>query len=278
MATTAAPDKVHLSALPPASGRAGIVGTIRSEYTKLWSVRSTYWTLLVLVLVCIGLCWLISGEIASHFNQIGTPGHPNFDATNVSLEPLSLGMLVIAVLGTLVITTEYSTGMIRTSLTAQPRRGVVYVGKALVFGVIALVIGEVLSFIMFFLGQALLHSTGRSVTLSDSGVTTAVVGGGLFLAVCGLFAFGIGSIIRHTAGAIAATIGLLFVLPIVWNALPQSWQNDGFKFLPSQAGMSIWRTRPQVYYYGRWTEFLIFVGYTAALLIVGYILFKRRDA
>jgi ABC-2 type transport system permease protein len=278
MATTTAPDKVHLSALPPATGRAGIVGTIRSEYTKLWSVRSTYWTLLVLVLVCIGLCWLISGEIASHFNQIGTPGHPDFDATNVSLEPLSLGMLVIAVLGTLVITTEYSTGMIRTSLTAQPRRGVVYAGKALVFGVIALVIGEVLSFIMFFLGQALLNSTGRSQTLSDTGVLQAVIGGGLFLAVCGLFALGIGSILRHTAGAIAASIGLLFVLPIIWNALPQSWQNDGGKFLPSTAGMYVWRVRAQPYMYGHWTEFLIFAGYAAALLVIGYVLFKRRDA
>jgi ABC-2 type transport system permease protein len=278
MATSTVPEHVKLSDLPPASGRAGLPGALRSEYTKIWSVRSTYWTLLVLVVVCIGLCALISGEVASHWNQIGQPGHPNFDAANVALEPLSLGMLVIAVLGTLSITTEYSTGMIRTSLTAMPRRGVVFVAKALVFGVMALVIGEVLSFIMFFLGQALLHSTGRSVTLSDPGVTTAVVGGGLFLAACGLFAFGIGSIIRHTAGAIAASIGLLFVLPIVWNALPQSWQNDGFKFLPSQAGMDIWRTRPQSYYYGHWTEFLIFVGYTAALLVIGYILFKRRDA
>jgi ABC-2 type transport system permease protein len=278
MASTLTPEHIQLSDLPPTSGHAGIVGTIRSEYTKIRSVRSTYWTLFALVVVCIGLCALITAEVASHWNQIGSPGHPDFDAANVALEPLSLGMLVIAVLGTLAITTEYSTGMIRTSLTAMPRRGVVYLAKALVFGVIALVVGEVLSFIMFFLGQALLHSTGRSVTLSDSGVTTAVVGGGLFLAVCGLFAFGIGSIIRHTAGAIAASIGVLFVLPIVWNALPQSWQNDGFKFLPSQAGMSIWRTRPQVYYYGRWTEFLIFAGYTVALLIVGYVLFKRRDA
>jgi ABC-2 type transport system permease protein len=278
MATTTSPEQVHLSDLPPQAGRAGMIGTIRSEYTKLWSVRSTYWTMLALVVVCIGLCALISGEIASHFNQIGSPGHPDFDATNVSLEPFSLGMLVIAVLGSLVITTEYSTGMIRTSLTAMPRRGVVFIAKALVFGVVALVVGEVLSFIMFFLGQALLHSTGRSDTLSDHGVLTAVVGGGLFLAVCGLFAFAIGSIIRHTAGAIAATIGLLFVLPIVWNALPQSWQNDGGKFLPSTAGMYIWRVRETAYMYGHWTEFLIFVGYTAALLVIGYVLFQRRDA
>jgi ABC-2 type transport system permease protein len=278
MATSTVPEHVKLSDLPPAAGRAGLPGALRSEYTKIWSVRSTYWTLLALVVVCIGLCALITSLIASHWNQVGQPGHPNFDATNTALGPLSLGMLVITVLGTLAITTEYSTGMIRTSLTAMPRRGVVYLAKAAVFGVITLIIGEVLSFIMFFLGQALLHSTGRSVTLSDSGVITAVVGGGLFLTVCGLFAFGIGSIIRHTAGAIATSIGVLFVLPIVWNALPQSWQNDGFKFLPSSAGMSIWRTRSQIYYYGRWTEFLIFVGYAAVLLVIGYILFKRRDA
>jgi ABC-2 type transport system permease protein len=277
MATTTAPEHVRLSDLPPTSGRAGIVGTVRSEYTKLRSVRSTYWTLLALVVVCIGLSALITGEIAAHWNQIGS-SRQNFDATNNSLNSLYLGTLVIAVLGTLVISAEYSTGMIRTSLTSMPRRGTLYGAKALVFGVVALVVGEVLSFIMFFLGQALLHSTGQSVTLSGPGVTRAVVGGGLYLALCGLFAFGIGAILRHTAGAIAASIGILFVLPIIWGALPQSWQNDGNKFLPSNAGAYIWSTRDTAYMYGHWTELLIFVGYTAALLVIGFILFRKRDA
>jgi len=277
MATITPTEQVRLSDLPPAHGRAGLMGTLRSEFTKIRSVRSTYWTLLALIVVCIGLTALISGETAAHWNQVG-PERANFDATNNSLNSLYLGQLVIAVLGALVITTEYSTGMIRTSLTAMPRRGVVFAAKALAFGVIALVVGEVLSFIMFFLGQSLLHSTGHSASISDPGVLRAVVGGGLFLAACGLFSFGIGAILRHTAGAISAAIGLLFVLPIISSAFPQSWQNDLDKFLPSNAGAYIWSTRTQQYMYGHWTEFLIFAAYTVALLVVGLILFRTRDA
>lgn len=278
MATVTTKDQVRLSDLPPARGRAGLTGTLRSEFTKIRSVRSTYWTLLALVVVCIGLGALISGETAAHWNQMGGGDRGTFDATNNSLASLYLGQLVIAVLGCLVITTEYSTQMIRTSLTAMPRRGVVFAAKSLAFGVLALVVGEVLSFVMFFLGQALLHSTGHSATLSEPGVLRAVVGGGLFLAVCGLFAFAIGGILRHTAGAISATIGILFVLPIIASTLPSSWQNNLDKFLPSNAGTAIWSTRHQLYMYGPWTEFGIFAGYTAALLIIALILFRTRDA
>jgi ABC-2 type transport system permease protein len=278
MATTSAPEQIRLSDLPPATGRAGIAGTLRSELTKIRSVRSTWWTLLALVVVCIGLGALITGSIAGHWNQMNPSDRATFDAANTSLVSLDLGQLVIAVLGTLVITSEYSTGMIRTSLTAMPRRGTVFAAKAVVFGLIALVVGEVISFVMFFLGQALLHSTGASVTLSDPGVTRAVVGGGLFLAMCGLFAFGIGSIIRHSAGAIAASIGILFVLPIIANALPSSWFDDIQRWLPSAAGASIWSTRTQDHMFGHWTEFLIFGIYTAVLLIIGGLLFQTRDA
>lgn len=278
MATTAAPEQIRLSDLPPARGRAGIAGTLRSEYTKIRSVRSTFWTLLALAVVCIGLGALVSYGIGSHWNQASPSDRANFDATNTSLTSLYLGQLVIAVLGTLVITTEYSTGMMRTSLTAMPRRGTVFAAKAIVFGAIALVVGEIISFIMFFLGQSLLHSTGASVTLSDPGVTRAVVGGGLFLAVCGLFAFAIGSLIRHSAGAIAASIGILFVIPIIANALPSSWYADIQRWLPSMAGASIWSTKNQAHMFGHWTEFLIFAIYTLALLTIGLILFRTRDA
>ena len=268
----------RLSDLPPASGRAGITGALRSEYTKIRSVRSTYWTLLALVLVCIGLGALIGWGTESHFNQMDPVERANFDATQNSLTSLYLGQLVMAVLGALVITTEYSTGMIRTSLTAMPRRGTVFAAKALVFTVISLVVGEVTSFVMFFLGQALLHSTGHAATLSQPGVLRAVVGGGLFLAGCGLFAFAIGAILRHTAGAISAAVGILFVLPILANVLPHSWQEHVDKFLPSNAGAAIWSVRRAAMMYSPWTEFVIFVGYIAVLLIAGMFLFRTRDA
>ena len=137
-----------------------------------------------------------------------------------------LGQLVIVVLGAMTLTAEYSTGMIRTSLTAMPRRTVVYAAKAVVFAVVALVVTFVAAFISFFLGQSLLASTHDTATLSQPNVLRAVVGSALYVTLCGLFAFAIGAIVRHTAGTITAVIGLLFVIPILVHLLPQSWYQD----------------------------------------------------
>jgi ABC-2 type transport system permease protein len=278
MATTSAPDLVRLKDLPPASGRAGFPAAIRSEWTKLRSVRSTYWTLLALVVICVGLGSLIDWAFASHWNQENPAQRGDFNAVNHSLNMLYLGQLVVAVLGVLAITSEYSTGMIRTSLTAMPRRGTVYAAKATVFTVVALVVGEITSFVMFFLGQALLHSTGHSATISSPGALRAVVGGGLFLAGCGLFAFGIGTLIRHTAGAITIAVAVMFVVPILTGVLPQSWQNNVQKFEPITAGGEIWSTRNDPGFYGHWTEFFIFLAWIAVLLVAGAMVIRKRDA
>src|SRR5215469_491261 len=155
--TTSAPAP-GLSPLAPAKGRAGFAGAVRSEWTKLRSVRSTYWTLIALLLLSIGIGALISWAAANHLNA-----HPGdkagFDPTQTSLFLfLQLGQLVITVLGALAITSEYSTGMIRTSLTMQPRRGAVYAAKVAVFGLVTLVISFFTSFVAFFVGQALMAS------------------------------------------------------------------------------------------------------------------------
>src|SRR6202453_3610914 len=155
---------VRLSALPPAVGRAGLRGALASEFTKLRSVRSTYWTLGALFIVSVGLGIAITAGTAS--NMVNNPGNKaGFDATQASLGAFfQIGQLIIAVLGAMVITSEYSTGMIRTSLTAQPRRGVVYAAKAMVFTGVTLVISLVTSFLAFFLGQALIgHGVSASL-------------------------------------------------------------------------------------------------------------------
>jgi ABC-type transport system involved in multi-copper enzyme maturation permease subunit len=268
----------RLTALPAPSGRAGLLGTLRSEFTKIRSVRSTYWTLLVLFVVCVGIGALISAATASRWSQTSLPDRATFQAARVSLFGLYLGQLVIVVLGALIITSEYSTGMIRTSLTAMPRRGVLFLSKAVVFTAVALVTGLITSFVAFFLGQALLASTHDSATLSQPNVLRAVIGGGLFLAVCGLFAVGIGAVLRHTAAAISAAVGLLFVIPIVANFLPSSWYIDLDRWLPSNAGIAIWTTRQVPHEFSAWGEFAVFCAYTAVLLIVGLVLFRKRDA
>src|ERR1700735_3536058 len=157
---TATMSNVRLSSLPPAAGKAGLRGALASEFTKLRSVRSTYWTLGALFIVSVGLSVAILAGTAANFAN--NPGNKaGFDATQNSLGAFfELGQLIIAVLGAMVITSEYSTGMIRTSLTAQPRRGVVYAAKAIVFTSVTLVISLVSSFIAFFLGPSLLSGPG----------------------------------------------------------------------------------------------------------------------
>jgi ABC-type transport system involved in multi-copper enzyme maturation permease subunit len=191
---------------------------------------------------------------------------------------LILGQLVIAVLGALTITSEYSTGMIRTSLTVMPRRGTVYAAKAIVFTAVALVAGLVTSFGSYFIGQAIFATHHLNSHLSQPGVLRAVIGGGLFLAVCGLFSYGIGALLRSTAGAITASVALLFVLFVLSGFLPNSWAVHIDKWIPLNAGGAIWENLSGVKMFSPWVGFGVFCAYAAALVVAGGILFRTRDA
>ncbi len=276
MAATQVPARAP-SALPGAvPGRAGFAGALRSELTKIRSVRSTYWTLLALVVVTIGIGALACLGAVSRPGGVG----PGFDATQRSLAGLILGQLIISVLGALTITSEYSTGMIRTSLTVQPRRGTVAAAKGVVFGVVTLVTGLVACFVSFFLGQAILSSKHYNVTLSQPHVLRAVIGGALFLTVCGMLAFGLGLLLRHTAGAITASVGLLFVLFVLVNFLPSNWQDHVDKWIPFNAGSQAWSVvnQPGSHLFSAWTGLGVFAAYAAIAIIAGAVLFRRRDA
>lgn len=265
--------------LPAASGRAGLGGALRSEFTKLRSTRSTWWALLALVVVTIGFGALASAG-AAHDASSGGLG-PGFDSTQRSLGGLYIGQLVIAVLGALTITSEYSTGMIRTSLAVLPRRGTLFTAKALVFALVALVTGLVASFGAFFLGQAIMSGQHVNASLGQPYVLRAVIGGALFLTICGLLAFGLGMVLRHTAGAITASMGLLFVLYILVNFLPESWQVNVDKWIPVMAGSQVWGTKPvtgSVPMFSAWAGFAVLAGYAAIAVIAGLIAFRRRDA
>jgi ABC-2 type transport system permease protein len=264
--------------LPPPVGRAGLRGTVRSEITKIRSTRSTYWALLALIVATIGFGALASWGTASHAGDIG----PAFDPTKRSLGGLYISQLIIAVLGALTVTSEYSTGMIRTSLTAMPRRGTVFAAKAIVFTVVALVASLIATFSAFFLGQALMSGKHINATIGQPHVLRAVIGGALFLTACGLLAFGVGMILRHTAGAITAAIGLLFVLSILVNFLPQSWQTDVDKWIPALAGSQVWTTVAappgETPMFSAWPGFAVLAGYAVLALAAGLVVFRRRDA
>jgi len=263
--------------LTPTAGRAGFADTLRSEFTKIRSTRSTYWTLLALVVATIGIGAIATYGTASHASQVD---RASFDATQLSLGGLYVGQLVIAVLGALTITSEYSTGMIRTSLAVQPRRGTLFAAKALVFAVVSLVTGLVASFASFFIGQAFLSSHHLNVTLSQPNVLRAVIGGALFVTACGMLAYGLGAILRHTAGAITAAIGLLFVLTVLVNFLPGTWQDHVNKWMPAIAGSQVWVTKassPETLL-SAWSGLAVLAGYAAIAIVAGLVLFRTRDA
>jgi ABC-type transport system involved in multi-copper enzyme maturation permease subunit len=276
MATTTGPAAGVALDLPRTAGRVTFAGALRSEFTKIRSVRSTYWTLLAMFVVTVGF-----GALASTGAAHGPHG-PFFDPTRQSLAGLYIGQLIIGVLGVLVISSEYSTGMIRTTLTTNPHRGVMIAAKGVVFTVVALVTSLVTSFAAFFVGQALMSSDHISTTIGSPNVLRAVIGGALFLTACGVLAFGLGLLIRHTAGGIGAMTGLLFVVTILVNFLPQSWQDHVDKWVPALAGGQLWMTGPRppgaTPMFGPWTSFAILCGYAAVAVAAGVILFRKRDA
>jgi len=320
MATTTTLN-TRLSPLPPATGRAGLRGAIASEFTKIRSVRSTYWTLAALLVVSIGIGAAITAGTAANFNH-NPANKAGFDATQTSLIAFfEIGQLIIAVIAALAITSEYSTGMIRTSLTAQPRRGTVYAAKAIVLTSLTLIVSLITSFIAFFVGQALLSGTGvaaslfHSVTIpqnanvtcpqqgagggggglppgckvvfsgtdviSPTTVLLAIIGCALFVTLVAIIAFGVGAIVRHTAGTIAIVIAALFIIPVLEHALPDAWHWDIMRFLPDAAARVISVTIPgnaDPHLWSAWPQLGVTALWAAALLAAGAYLFRKRDA
>jgi ABC-type transport system involved in multi-copper enzyme maturation permease subunit len=267
---------------PPAARRAGFGYLLLREWTKIRSVRSTIWTLIVFVVVTVGFTALFTWLTVANWNG---PRAATRDATIVA-DPVNfilgagtgLGQLAIAVLGALLISTEYSTGVIRASLLAVPRRIPMLTAKAVVFAALILVVAEIVTFSSFFLGSAIVHSH-VAVSLSDPGVARAVVGTGLSLTVLGLFSLAIGALIRHTAGAIATAIGVVFVLPILSGLLPGSWGAHVNAYLPEQAGSLITQAHQQSGdLLSPWQGFGVFCLWTVVLLCAAGYLLQRRDA
>ncbi|MGD0875567.1 MAG: ABC transporter permease subunit [Acidimicrobiales bacterium] len=271
MSRTIGPTK----ALPP--GRYGISGLLASEWTKLRSLRSTMWTLGLTVVLGIGISALATAETRAHWSSMSLGSRLSFDPTSTSLIGVFFGQLTIGVLGVLVMTGEYGSGTIRATLAAAPRRALVLAAKAAVFGFVALVIAETVSFLSYFLGQALLTAPAAHTTLSSPGALRAVAGSGIYLGLIGLVALGLATIIRHTAGSISAFLGILLVLPILVHALPNSLANQIEKFMPDQIGASVVSLH-QSDAFGAWTGLLLMCGYAVVLLVAGGVLLVRRDA
>jgi len=268
------------STIPP--GKYSRAGAVRSEWTKLRSVRSTTWSLAAMIALAIGIGILATATEASRWATTSAADRLTFDPTALSLTGLLFGQLAIGVLGILVMSAEYSTGTIRATLAAIPNRPLVLATKALVFTATSVVVGLAVSFAAFFIGQAILSGSTAHATLGIPGVLRAVIGGGLYLAVLGLLALGLATIIRHTAGAISAFVGVLFILPLIAQALPSSIRDGIEKYLPANIGATLTSVVPgfrsSASAFSPWVGFAILCGYAVAALGVGAWLLQRRDA
>lgn len=269
----------------PAAGRAlhrpGFQHLLLSEWTKIRSVRSTLWTFILLVIVTVGFTSLLTLAISSQWDKARPEQRLATIADPVGVilgTGLQFGQLTVCVLGVLVVASEYSSGVIRPSLLAVPQRLPMLAAKALVFGVLVFVVGEIAAFGSFFAGSAILHSHAP-VALSDPGVTRSVLGAGLYLTVLGFFALAIGAILRHTAAGISTAIGVVFVLPIVAAFLPGSWGQHIHDYLPPAAGQMIMQAKQGLHQVlSPWQGFGVFCIWTALLLVVAFALLQRRDA
>ena len=267
--------------LPPltAHGRVTQARVIRSEWTKLFSLRSTRWSLFVAVLLTIGLPLLFAAVTSSHWGSMGPNERANRHPLDIALAGVNLSQLAIGVLGVLVITGEYSTGMIRASLTAVPKRLPVLWAKAIVFAVVTFVLMLPSVFIAFFGSQAILSRHDiLQISVSHPGVTRAIVGGAVYLMLLGIFTLALGTIVRNTAGAIAAFAAIFFVIPPLLNILPTSWNNAISPYLPDAAGRSIFSLTHDAHSLAAGPGLALFVGYCALALVIAAVVLLRRDA
>jgi len=260
----------------PHTGRVTQLRCFLSEWTKLRSVRSTRWSLLVAFVATIGIGSIAAAVVVNHWPHMNAHDRADFHPLDVNLAGVQLAQLAIGVLGVLVITAEYSTGMIRASMTAVPKRLPVLWGKVVVYGLTTLLLMLPATLLSFVAAEAILARRHIDIAFTHPGVARAVVGAALYLAVVGLFALGLGAIVRNTAGGIAAFAGIMFVLPPLMNVLPTSWNNAASPYLPLAAGEAIMSITPGNHL-SPWGGFAIFCAYAAAAIVVAALLLRRRD-
>jgi ABC-2 type transport system permease protein len=272
----APPAPVAPAAAPVRFGR-----LLLSEWTKIRSVRSTVASLGMLVVLTLGFTVLFTWLTVSQWSKADPSQQRQVMADPVSTilgAGFQLSQLTICVLGVLVITSEYATGMVRASLLAVPRRLPMLAAKSVVFAVLVFVVGELVAFPSFFIGAAVLHSKAP-VAIGDPGVLRAVIGGGLYLAVLGLFALAIGGLVRHTAAGITGVIGFVLVLAPLSQLLPGSFGKHLHAYLPSEAGHLIGQAHQGPNdLLSPWQGFGVFCLWTAVLLGAAAYLLQRRDA
>jgi ABC-2 type transport system permease protein len=250
-----------------------------SEFTKFRTVRSTVWTLLVAVVLMIGISALFSAVTASQYHTFSPADRATFNPVSISLSGMMFAVVAFGVLGVLMISGEYSTGMIRSSLTAVPRRLPVLWGKLAVFAGVIFSISLVASFICFFLGQALLNSHHLGVSVAAPGALRSIIGAALYGTVAGMIGVALGALFRNTAAGIATFAGVFFVIPPLTGLLPASISDHLSQYLPSYAGDAVWGgARSVTNALSPWTGFAVLCGYAVVVIAAAALRLRRVDA
>jgi ABC-2 type transport system permease protein len=254
-------------------------GILRSEWIKLRSLRSTVWSYAMLVLISLGLAVLMAVTLNSMTPQpLPDEAHVGI-LMQVSSFPVALGQLVVAVLGVLVISGEYSTGMIRSTFSAVPRRLPVLWAKSAVLFVSTFVVGLLATVGAYLVGSLILAANDIAAPIADPDVLRAIVGGALYLALVALFALGVGTAIRSSAGGIATVLGIVLILPTILQLIPAEWAQDIVPYLLSDAGLGLVGLQSDIPGgLEPWQQLAVVLGWVAASLTAGAILMKRRDA
>jgi ABC-2 type transport system permease protein len=256
------------------SSTSNFANVLRSEFTKLRSVRSTYWTLFAALALIIGIGAIAASVVPGHLQL---HDRSTFDATRLSLSGVNLAQIAVGVLGVLVITSEYATGQLFSTLAAVPRRLAVLRGKAAVVAVATLAASLPATFAAFLIGQSALSSHHLSTTLGQPGVTRAVIGGSLYLTAIALLGLGLGAIFRNAAGGIATLLGVMLALPIVVGFLPGALSGQIGKYLPTLAGQAVTNVHPDPAMLDPWTGLGLLCLYVAVVLGLAAWLLGRRD-
>ncbi|MHA6761691.1 ABC transporter permease subunit [Streptacidiphilus sp. PAMC 29251] len=258
---------------PAPSLRPPFSALLRSEWTKIRSIRSTVWTVLAFVVVSVGSAILIAHATKAGWasSSPGDRAQAIHDPAGTLFSGAGFGLILICVLGSLAVTSEYSTGTIRSSLLAVPRRTPMLVAKATVFTALLLAIGSTTGFVALFVGAKFLPSE-MPMNLGTHGVFRETLGFGLYTAMLGLFSLAIGTLIRHTAGALTASVGLLLVVGPLTTALPGHISD----FVPTTAGQLIVQA-DGTGMLSPWGGFAVFTLWTAGLLLAATYSLKHRD-
>jgi ABC-2 type transport system permease protein len=263
-----------------AAGRAhgyGFATVARMEWLKLRTVRSTWHILAAFAVSMIALAMLVLSH--EGYAQMSAADRAAFDPTHDCFIGLILGQLLLGTLGVLAITSEFSSGLIRATFAAAPRRRIVLAAKAAVLGAVTLAAGEVSAFAAFFAGQAALTAAAPHAALGQPGVLRAVLMAGAYPALIALIGLGIGAVVRHTAGAICALVGVLFVLPLLSAALSPSIQDLAQEVLPHpMAATSLTAVKPIAHTLAPGLAFSLLCAYAVVALAAGAWVLARRDS